>query len=545
MEIYTFDKSLQERLVELEEILSGRGTVVPASRIRHEWTFHVELVIEPVGWQALWKIPRLTCQEFEIHYPTIVLVQVENVECSDLSALVKIVAVQDEIHLPDKCDVPLMELYPTKDQENSAIDAEGTANCIDQLRYFFNHLWMPWDADDDDTSDWVTSHLETRVRLFFDMKRGDVNKDTCDIIRTLIREGKEISGKISRLEEDISDEEGETRCLVDEDKACQLVKLHFRLQQIKTEMDVLENPAMRDMLQRNPHSGINSGEVKRRESRGPRVEAYFVWLGGELGETMGSLQKAKEFLPEGVFIKTTGCMQEALHSSEMGDRVILGEGEHLISGAGGLEEGGMIVGIGDRKRIIVCAKDSTSGPSILDFSGGEVVLQNLTLDLGELQAGILVRKGTVKIIDCRIITSNQSVVKLGIVVLPGGRLILQNSSFVGLGTAVVIHNAGQCQMENCDFEDCIEGLQVQDGVDFQAIRCRFTNFKEYAIRMETDKYISGTESKTGSCEIVKDVAEITLEACIFANNLKGDVAIRPRLSVALSAKHDNGMDIVP
>ncbi|XP_063976165.1 protein nessun dorma [Diachasmimorpha longicaudata] len=544
MEIYTFDKSLQERLLELEEILSGRGTVVPASRIKHEWTFHVELVIEPVGWQALWKIPRLTCQEFEIHYPTIVVVQVENVDFADLSALVKIVAVQDEIHLPEKCDVPLIELYPTRNQENAVIDAEGTANCVDQLRFFFNHLWMPWDTDDDETADWVTSHLETRVRLFFDMKRGEVNKDTCDIIRTLIREGKEISAKILRLEEDISDDEGETRCLVDEDKACQLVKLHFRLQQIKTEMDVLENPAMREMLQRNPHSGINSGEVKRRESRGRKVEAFFVWHGGELGETMGSLEKAKKFLPQDVFIKTTGCMQEALHSSETGDIVVLGEGEHLISGAGGLEEGGRIVGIGDRKSTVVCAKESTSGPSLLDFSG-EVILQNLTLDLGELQAGILVRKCTVKIIDCRIVASNQSVVKLGIVVLPEGKLILQNSTFVGLGTAVVIHNAGQCQMENCDFEDCIEGLQVQDGVKFHAVRCKFSNFKEYAIRMETDRHIAGVESKTGSIELLKDVGEVALEECIFANNLKGDVAIRPRLSVALSAKHDNAMEIVP
>lgn len=170
-------------------------------------------------------------------------------------------------------------------------------------RFFYNHLWMPWDADDDDTADWVESHLETRLRLFFDMKRGDVNKDTCDIIRTLIREGKEISAKISRLEDDISDDEDESKCLVDEGKTCQLMNLHFRLQQIKTEMDVLENPAMRDMLQRNPHAGTKSGAVKRRESRGRKVEAYFVWHGGALEETLGHLEKAKEFLPQDVFIK--------------------------------------------------------------------------------------------------------------------------------------------------------------------------------------------------------------------------------------------------
>lgn len=72
--------------------------------------------------------------------------------------------------------------------------------------------------------------------------------------------------------------------------------------------------------------------------------------------------------------RTTGCMQEALHSSEMGDRIILGEGEHSISGAGGLEEGGRIVGIGDSKKTVLRTKESTSGPSALDFSGGEVTI---------------------------------------------------------------------------------------------------------------------------------------------------------------------------
>lgn len=168
MEIYTFDKSLQQRLADYQDIFYAQDrsilhNTMPASQIWPEWGFYLELNIEPVGWRALWKISRRTCQELEIHYPTIVLVEVEHVDYDDLSALVKIVAVQDEVSLPEKYDVLLIDLYPTKQQEHD-LDLVTTANCIEQLRFFYNHLWMPWDDDSDENTDWVNAHLETRIR---------------------------------------------------------------------------------------------------------------------------------------------------------------------------------------------------------------------------------------------------------------------------------------------------------------------------------------------------------------------------------------------
>lgn len=302
MEVYTFDKSLQERLVELTEILSSRGEIVPASQIQAEWSYHIELVIEPVGWQALWKIPRLICEDFQVHYPTIVVVEVEQVDFADLSALVKITAVQDEIHLPEKYDVQLVELYPTHTQENNVLDVVGTANCIDQLRFFFNYLWMPWDMDDDDNTDWVSVHLETRIRLFFDMKRGVVSKETSDVIRSLVREGREIQQQISKLEDTISEGE-ESHEIVDGGTACQLMKLHFRIQQIKREVEVLENPAMREILVRNRNLSLNNDKIQEQESKEKSMEGHFVWLGGTLEEMKEIISKVQACLPAGLYFK--------------------------------------------------------------------------------------------------------------------------------------------------------------------------------------------------------------------------------------------------
>lgn len=82
------------------------------------------------------------------------------------------------------------------------------------------------------------------------------------------------------------------------------------------------------------------------------------------------------------------------------------------------------------------------------------------MDLGDLNAGILVRKGTVNLVNCKIFVANQRVIQLGIVVLPGAKLIIQSTIFVGLGTAIGISKNGEVVMNGCSFKECMEGIQV-------------------------------------------------------------------------------------
>ena len=307
MDIITFDKSFQERLTEFTNILSNREQILPASRIRSEWIFHTELVLEPVGWQALWKIPHKTCVELNISHPTIVVVEVEHVDFEELTAVSKIVMVQDEIHLPEKYDVPLIELYPTVAQENSAIDVLTTAECIDQLRFFFTYLWMPWDKEDDESSDWVTEHLEARLRLFYDLKRDALTKKTSDLIRRLIREGRDIEDRIAELELQISDDEDdeddESPKGLDESSAGELMRLHSRMALLKTEMTVLEDPTMRSLMGNSMCYNSPDGNLKKKSRQSNDIEAYLVWAGGEMEEAMEVMQNCYKVLPKKIFLK--------------------------------------------------------------------------------------------------------------------------------------------------------------------------------------------------------------------------------------------------
>lgn len=81
----------------------------------------------------------------------------------------------------------------------------------------------------------------------------------------------------------------------------------------------------------------------------------------------------------------------------------------------------------------------------------QVLLENITIDLRDLQAGILIRKGLVKLTNCRVVVLNQSVIKLGIVVLPGARLIAKNTYFTGLGSCIAVRTSAEAVLSDCYF----------------------------------------------------------------------------------------------
>lgn len=88
-----------------------------------------------IGWQALWRIPRAACEALNIRYPTVIFGDVKNVFFCDLKAEFAVIAVEDDdVHLNEVELVPLEDLWPTIDQENPEINAEMTADCIDQWR---------------------------------------------------------------------------------------------------------------------------------------------------------------------------------------------------------------------------------------------------------------------------------------------------------------------------------------------------------------------------------------------------------------------------
>lgn len=67
---------------------------------------------------------------------------------------------------------------------------------------------MPWDNDndDDESVDWCSKYLETRIRFCFDLKR-DMSRAMADHIRKLWAEARYIQSKHEIIEMEMSDDE--------------------------------------------------------------------------------------------------------------------------------------------------------------------------------------------------------------------------------------------------------------------------------------------------------------------------------------------------
>lgn len=207
-EVITFDKSLKQRLEEYNEVFSG--DFLSSTSIRKEWIYFLELLVDVNGWQALWKIPRLTCEQLEIPFPSVVLVLVLKVNFKNVNALVRILAVQDDISIPEKNIVPLMQLWPTKDQDKKiGINILATANALDMYRFFYLHVYMPWDRDEDENIDWKSNHLESRLRLYYDLKNGNIPRQTAEHIHSLLTTSRRLQNQRDLLEEELREHDME------------------------------------------------------------------------------------------------------------------------------------------------------------------------------------------------------------------------------------------------------------------------------------------------------------------------------------------------
>uniref|UniRef100_A0A1A9ZX83 SHC SH2 domain-containing protein n=1 Tax=Glossina pallidipes TaxID=7398 RepID=A0A1A9ZX83_GLOPL len=139
----------------------------------------------------------------------------------------KITAVQDDsVHLPEIHDVALEDLWSICLQENSELNFKRTVDALDELRFFYMLIWMPWDNESDDDLSWVEQTLQLRIRLVFDLRQHYLETEVSDNEQDV--SVNSVSGK-ARLED--------------------LLQSRLRLSTIRTELEILENPDLGHIYQ--------------------------------------------------------------------------------------------------------------------------------------------------------------------------------------------------------------------------------------------------------------------------------------------------------
>lgn len=90
MDVYTFDKSVMERYDDCCMALKFSDSPLSAAKIHSAWQYYLSLLLEPAGWQSLWRLTRPFCEELQIRYPTVVYGTVEQIDFKECKAQFKV-----------------------------------------------------------------------------------------------------------------------------------------------------------------------------------------------------------------------------------------------------------------------------------------------------------------------------------------------------------------------------------------------------------------------------------------------------------------------
>lgn len=420
MEVYTFDKSVMERYEDCCMALRFSDSILSAAKIHSSWQYYLSILLEPAGWQSLWRLTRPFCEELNIRFPTVVYGTVEQIDFTEARAQFKVEAVADEdIDLQvDTHFVNLEELWPTIRQENDALNVEKTAEGLDNYRFFLNNIWQPWDADhDDEAIDFIETHFMSRAQLYCDMKNKRMSRSSIARLKLLINEAREIALKRSRLEDeflsDNEDEEEVNGADVSMKSAGggsttkkELLRLNMRMNQIKTEFEILEHP-----LQRQVYEEQHAEEL----ANGLQVHNVIVTKPGTVHEQIEYLSAVKAVLGKDENVIIRSSLQDALlNSASASDMIFIPHSVQAVNYPLAMEDGGCLKAIHDDqlKAIVSCKAEDQHL-----FVCGNYQFENLTLDCRNVDIGLVVKpKGTVTMRNCVIVGGKQASTNQGICV---------------------------------------------------------------------------------------------------------------------------------
>lgn len=469
MEVYEFDKCLLDRLEESLAVLSWKDEIIAASQVKNEWCYYIELQIEPAGWQALWKIPRVICEELKLRFPTVVFGYVEQVMFKELKAVFLVQAVQDDdVHLPERHEVDLQDLYPTLSQENTELNVERTADCLDRLRFFYTHVWMPWDYDNDDDSNWVEKHLESRIRFCYDLRKHSMKRALAAHIRTLIMEARYIQQRREYLEMDLSDDE-QLNEILDKSQITDLMRLHLRLAMIRSEIEVLENPEMRHIYEEvmfDDEEKAMKAVSLAKDGAGDAAEChnmtYIVSLANSLDKQIQLLSLAQKFIKPHMKIQLANSLQDVLATCQSSDHIYLSAGRHPIKFLEYLNNNGKIQGLiaADEQQTQAATIVSHDDDSILLVFDGDFTLENIFLDCQNIRTGILIKNGNVLLKNCRLLGDGKSSTQQGIMCCGKSKLSLENCIIEQFSTGITMKENTSLYMLNSELRKCPIALDL-------------------------------------------------------------------------------------
>ncbi|NXD39147.1 SHCBP protein, partial [Copsychus sechellarum] len=426
-----------------------------ASEVKQFIAEYLEKVLEPCGWQAIWRteVFQVLVGVVGVNFPALkAVVQLsEPFLCESQDSSFTQECMQELLELKEH-EVLLQELWVVYDESG---EFDQTALAIEHLRFFYRSIWRTWDEEEEDEFDYFVRCVEPRLRLHYDILEQRVPSGLVVDYQNLLSQCEELYKKFLNVRNSISnndsDSEAENVSMVEG------LKLYDKVEHLKQKLKLIENPLLRYVFGYQKYGSL---QAKGLRPTGAKVIHVVPWT---MTANLLHLLARDKLCPEScedLEIQFHRDPLTAVNACYEGDRVIICPGHYFVDGMFSIADSVELEGYGLPDDVVI--EKQGKGDNFFDCTGANIKISNLKLVQHDAVEGILnVHHGKTTLENCVLQCETT-----GITVRTSAELLMKNSDLYGAkGAGVEIYPGSACSLLHNGIHHCKEGILIKNFLD--------------------------------------------------------------------------------
>ncbi|NXR56626.1 SHCBP protein, partial [Hippolais icterina] len=426
-----------------------------ASEVKRFIAEYLEKVLEPSGWQAIWRtdVFEVLVGVVDVNFPALkAVVQLsEPFLCESQDSTFTLECMQELLELKEH-QILLQELWVVYDESG---EFDQTALAIEHVRFFYRCIWRTWDEEEEDEFDYFVRCVEPRLRLHYDILEHRVPSGLVVDYQNLLSQCEELYEKFLNVRSSISsndsDSEAENISMVEG------LKLYEKVEHLKQKLKLIENPLLRYVFGYQKYGNL---QAKGLRPTGAKVIHVVPWT---MRASLLQLLARDKLCPEScedLEIQFHHDPLAAVNACYEGDRVIICPGRYFVDGVFSIADSVELEGYGLPDDVVI--EKQGKGDHFFDCTGANIKISNLKLVQHDAVEGILnVHHGKTTLENCVLQCETT-----GITVRTSAELLMRNSDLYGAkGAGVEIYPGSACTLLHNGIHHCKEGILIKNFLD--------------------------------------------------------------------------------
>ncbi|KFP88056.1 SHC SH2 domain-binding protein 1, partial [Acanthisitta chloris] len=427
-----------------------------ASEVKQFTAEYLENVLEPSGWQAIWRTDVLE-----------VLVEVVGVDYSALKAVVKLsepflcesrdssftLECMKELLELKEHQILLQELWVVYDESG---DFAQTALAVEHVRFFYQYIWRTWDEEEEDDFDYFVRCVEPRLRLHYDILEHRVPSAIVADYQNLLSQCEELYGEFLNVRNSIPSSDSDSE--VENVSMVEGLKLYEKVEHLKQKLKLIENPVLRYVFGYQKCRGLQAKGLRPTGTKVTHVVPSTVMA--SLLQLLMRDKLCPESYDEDTEIQFHSDPLTAVNACYEGDTVIICPGHYVVDGVFCIADSVELEGYGLPDDIVI--EKRGKGDNFFDCTGANIRISSLKLVQHDAVEGILnVHNGKTTLENCVLQCETT-----GITVRTAAELVMKNSDLYGAkGAGVEIYPGSTCTLLQNGIHHCKEGILIKNFLD--------------------------------------------------------------------------------